>query len=80
MAVGFGGTIFQGAGDVGVQIGRAVEETLGALGDEGWWGRGGVGEDAGRGERGLPRHGGGWVLLYLRELSFLFCFVLFQSF
>lgn len=47
MAVGFGGAIFEGGGEVWVEVGCAVEEAFGALGDEFGRGGGGVGEDWG---------------------------------
>lgn len=50
MAVGLGGPVFEGGGEGRVQVGRAVEEAFGALGDEFWGRRGGMGENRGRGD------------------------------
>ena len=44
---GLGGSVFQSARDVWLQICGFVEAAFGALGNEGWRGRGGVFEDLG---------------------------------
>lgn len=50
MPVGFGGSVFERARDVGTEEGCLVEAAFGALGYEDGRGGGGVGEDCGEGE------------------------------
>lgn len=57
VAVGFCGAVFKGTREGGEEVGRFVEEGFGALGDELWRGRGGVGQDCGEGDDGF--RGGG---------------------
>lgn len=68
MAPGLLGAVFEGAGRGGREVGCFVEAAFGALGDEGWGGRGGTLEDGWEGKLvvggGGHFEGVGWRLEY----------------